>query len=186
MALDTAQANTPSSASFPKHKIIAVCSHPAVCCELGMDERVHIEGSALWSTVPNNSIEQHGFTGVADEGTSMRGAADSIMNWSHKTSVIGDVIEADICAPGSVCEHITCFCSNGLRIVPRANEHQCSDCGEVVDTDIPPCSCCCHQEECNCCFFCQTIYICPATALNQYRWICTKLGCNHSHQKPWD
>ena len=73
----------------------------------------------------------------------------------HETSVIageGESIDMSysfhICTPESACEHITCFCSNGLRIVPRANAHRCSDCGEVVDTVIPPYNCCCHQEKC--------------------------------------
>ena len=56
-ALDVAQAYTPSCASFPKHKSIAACVYPAVCCELGTDDKVHSEVSALWSNVPNNSID---------------------------------------------------------------------------------------------------------------------------------
>ena len=36
MALDAAQANTPTSASFPMYGMIATCSYPAICCELRM------------------------------------------------------------------------------------------------------------------------------------------------------
>ena len=59
--------------------------------------------------------------------------------------------------PPIACAHVTCFCSNGLRIIPGIDGHRCTDCGETVDTDVPPCECCCHTERCTCCFFCKSI-----------------------------
>ena len=86
-ALDAALANTPISASFPKHNVITVCSYPAICCELGMYDSVHIEGLALWSSVPNDFMEsfstvnpaQQGYTVVAEEETFMREAVVNTM-----------------------------------------------------------------------------------------------------------
>lgn len=171
MALDAAQVDTPSSASFPKQKVIAACSYPAVCSELGMDDKVHEEGSALWPNVPNNSMDQlfhcqHCTTRLyrCRRRRNIHERSCGQHYEPHENSdKVGAGPEGGI--PAVACEHITCFCSNGLRIIPRIDGHQCSDCGETVDTDVPPCECCCHTEECRCCFFCRSIPChCPQTS----------------------
>ena len=59
------------------------------------------------------------------------------------------------CAPTSCsspeeppCKHPETFCPNGLRITQGQEGHVCRVCGEKLETDVPPCNCCCHQEVC--------------------------------------
>ena len=183
MSLDTEQADTPTSASFPyRRKAIAVCDHPAVCCELGLDERVHVEGSTntLWATVPNNSMEeffqcQYCMTRLyrCRRRRDLHERSCGQHYEPHETSVCTDTQQASTLAPKPSCEHITCFCSNGLRIIPRENGHLCGDCGIIVDMGIlfppcNPCNCCCHEEGCDCCFYCRMRPChCPAMQMQE-------------------
>ena len=124
---------------------------------------MHIEGPVLWSIVPDNSVEQLSHCQYCTTRLYRCRRRRDLHERScgqhygpHETSVkIG--VEPKGGAPTAVCEHVTRFCSNWLRVIPRVDEHRCSDCGEVMNTDVPPCNCCYHLEECNCCFFCRSV-----------------------------
>ena len=57
-------------------------------------------------------------------------------------------LQTNIKSEETHCTHPETFCPNGLLVTEGHKNHTCSTCGEKLETDVPPCNCCCHEKTC--------------------------------------
>ena len=133
---------------------MAACDHPATCCKQNEDKDVDAEGLKLWRCASDYSSETF---------RQCQHCAERLYRCPRRRDIhqrgcnqrpepqgrpINLTLQTNAKTEEAHCTHPEIFCPNGLLLAEGRKKNTCGTCGEKLETDVPPCKCCCHKTTC--------------------------------------